>query len=153
MKNHVWSLYWSLCHICKLKCENKHQMSERCHPCSAQWDKLIELMFYSPVVPSNDTWRPHSCRIMQKSALPRTPLPSNPTCTCSTVVHVFVLFVWLETETAFWNQQKGENDHSKHFRINLCERMSPDPARIEPATSWSSVSCASDWAIEAGSVR
>ena len=34
--------------------------------------------------------------------------------------------------------------------IHLHERIFPDPAGIEPATSWSPVGRASDWANEAG---
>ena len=34
--------------------------------------------------------------------------------------------------------------------INLYDRMSPDPAGIDTATSWSSVGRASDWITEAG---
>ena len=34
--------------------------------------------------------------------------------------------------------------------IILYGRMVPDPARIEPASSWSPVERASDWATEAG---
>ena len=40
---------------------------------------------------------------------------------------------------SFLNHRKGENDRRKYFTINLRERMLPDPAEIEPATSWSPV--------------
>ena len=51
----------------------------------------------------------------------------------------------------FLNQRKGDNDRRKYFIIHLPERMLPDPAVIEGATSWSSVGrAASDWATEAG---
>ena len=52
--------------------------------------------------------------------------------------------------TARLEVAEGENDCRKCFVINLHERMLPDPAGIEPETSWSPVGPASDWATEAG---
>ena len=48
------------------------------------------------------------------------------------------------------NQQKGENDHRKYFMMEFHIRMSPDPAEIEPTTSWSPVRHTSDWATKDG---
>ena len=50
----------------------------------------------------------------------------------------------------FLNQRKGENDRRKYFTINLHERMLPTSAGVKPATSWSPVGRASNWATEAG---
>ena len=49
----------------------------------------------------------------------------------------------------FLDQRKGENDRRKYFMINLHERMLPTSVGIEPATSWSPVGRASNWATEA----
>ena len=50
----------------------------------------------------------------------------------------------------FLNQRKGENDHWKYFMINLHESLLPCSAGVEPATSWSPVGRASNWATETG---
>ena len=44
----------------------------------------------------------------------------------------------------FLHQQKGENDRRKYFMINLQECCWP--GGVEPATFWSPVRCASNWA-------
>ena len=49
----------------------------------------------------------------------------------------------------FLNQRKGENDRRIYFTINLHERMLLTSAGVEPATSWSPVGHASNWATEA----
>ena len=41
----------------------------------------------------------------------------------------------------FLKQQKGENDCKKYFMINLYERMLPDLAGSEHASSWSPTGC------------
>ena len=51
------------------------------------------------------------------------------------------------------SQQKGENDRKKIFMIYLYERMLPDPAGIEPTTSWLPVEGTSNWATETGYFR
>ena len=43
-----------------------------------------------------------------------------------------------------------ENDNCPSFMINLHERILPTSAEIEPATSWSPVGRASNWATETG---
>ena len=50
----------------------------------------------------------------------------------------------------FLNQRKEENDHRKYFMINLHERMLLTSVGVKPATSWSPVGRASNWATEAG---
>ena len=52
-------------------------------------------------------------------------------------------------QLSFLNQRKRENDHRKYFMINLHERILPTSAEIEPATFWSPIGHASNWATEA----
>ena len=53
----------------------------------------------------------------------------------------------------FLNQQQGENDLRKYFMINPYERMPvSDQVGVEPATSWSPVGRASNWATESGHI-
>ena len=54
-----------------------------------------------------------------------------------------------ETGNALLDSVAG-NGLRKYFMINLHEIMSPDPAGIEPATSWSPVGHSSNWSTEAG---
>ena len=50
----------------------------------------------------------------------------------------------------FLNQPKEENDRRKYFMIKSPRKNVADPAGFEPATSWSPVRRASNWATEAG---
>ena len=50
----------------------------------------------------------------------------------------------------YLNLRKGENNRNISWSI-YTKRMLPDPAGFEPATSWSPVERAFDWATEAGS--
>ena len=67
------------------------------------------------------------------------------------IIPLFPIITRRASQLPFLNQWKGENDYRKYFIINLHERMLQ--TRVKPATSWSSVGCASNWATEASLPR
>ena len=69
----------------------------------------------------------------------------------TSIVHI--LSPETDRQLPFLNQRKGEKDRRKYFMINLHERMLPTSAGVEPATSWSPVGRASNWATEAGPIK
>ena len=98
------------------------------------------LKFYGPFNPMG------SCRVRSVYLTTRllgrlSTLSSNQYC-----AHSFAR----NWQLPFLNQRKGENDCRKYFTINLHKRMLPTSAGVEPATSWSPVGRASNWATEAG---